>query len=32
LSYDLFVRDIAWAASNPKRDVERWQVVGKDLL
>jgi SAM-dependent methyltransferase len=31
LSYNLFVRDIAWAASNPKRDVERWQVVGKDL-
>ena len=32
LPYNLFVRDIAWAASNPKRDVERWQVIGKDLL
>ncbi|MDP9099610.1 MAG: hypothetical protein M3N48_11560, partial [Verrucomicrobiota bacterium] len=32
LSYDLFVRDIAWAASEPKRDVARWQVIGKELL
>jgi SAM-dependent methyltransferase len=32
LSYDLFVRDIAWAASGPKRDVARWQVIGKELL
>ena len=32
LPYNLFVRDIAWAASHPKREVERWQVIGKDLL
>ena len=32
LSYDLFVRDIAWAASSPKQEVGRWPVIGKDLL
>lgn len=32
LSYNLFVRDIAWAASAPKRDVGRWEVIGKELL
>jgi SAM-dependent methyltransferase len=32
LSYNLFVRDIAWAASAPKRDVGRWAVIGKELL
>jgi ubiquinone/menaquinone biosynthesis C-methylase UbiE len=32
LSYNLFVRDIAWAASSPKREVGRWPVIGKDLL
>jgi SAM-dependent methyltransferase len=32
LSYNLFVRDIAWAASSPRLKVERWEVIGKDLL
>jgi len=32
LPYDLFVRDIAWAASSPKQNVGRWEVVGKKLL
>jgi SAM-dependent methyltransferase len=32
LSYDLFVRDIAWAASSPKLNVGRWEVIGKDLI
>jgi len=32
LPYNLFVRDIAWAARSPKRTVDRWQVIGKDLL
>jgi hypothetical protein len=32
LPYNLFVRDIAWAASSPKRQVDRWQVIGKELL
>jgi SAM-dependent methyltransferase len=32
LPYNLFVRDIAWAASGPRRDVGRWELVGKDLL
>jgi len=32
LSYNLFVRDIAWAASSPKREVGRWPVIGKDLI
>src|SRR5687768_13900003 len=32
LSYNLFVRDIAWAASCPRLNVERWEVIGKDLL
>ncbi len=32
LPYNLFVRDIAWAASAPRQDVERWEVVGKELL
>ena len=26
LPYNLFVRDIAWAASSPKREVGRWEV------
>jgi SAM-dependent methyltransferase len=32
LPYNLFVRDIAWAASSPKREVGQWQVIGKELL
>jgi SAM-dependent methyltransferase len=32
LSYNLFVRDIAWAASSPKRKVGRWEVIGKELI
>ena len=32
LPYNLFVRDIAWAASGPRRNVGRWEVVGKELL
>lgn len=32
LSYNLFVRDIAWAASSPKLKLGRWKIVGKDLL
>ena len=32
LPYNLFVRDIAWAASSPKREVGRWQVIGKELF
>ncbi|MEY2520121.1 MAG: hypothetical protein QOF24_1880 [Verrucomicrobiota bacterium] len=32
LPYNLFVRDIAWAASSPRKDAGRWEVVGKDLL
>ena len=32
LSYNLFVRDIAWAASGPKQNAGPWEVVGKDLL
>ena len=32
LSYNLFVRDIAWAASSPKLEVGRWPVIGKDLI
>ena len=32
LPYNLFVRDIAWAASAPKQAVDRWQVIGKELL
>ena len=32
LPYNHFVRDIAWAASSPKLTVERWPVIGKQLL
>jgi SAM-dependent methyltransferase len=32
LSYNLFVRDIAWAASSPKIEVARWPVIGKELI
>jgi hypothetical protein len=32
LPYNLFVRDIAWAASGPRQDIGRWQLVGKDLI
>ena len=32
LPYNLFVRDIAWAASAPRQNVGRWEVVGKELL
>jgi SAM-dependent methyltransferase len=32
LPFNLFVRDIAWAASGPKLEVGRWPVMGKDLL
>ncbi|HEY2139873.1 MAG TPA: class I SAM-dependent methyltransferase [Chthoniobacterales bacterium] len=32
LSYNLFVRDIAWAASGPRPEVGRWAVIGKELL
>jgi SAM-dependent methyltransferase len=32
LPYNLFVRDIAWAASGPRENVGRWEVVGKELI
>ena len=32
LPYNLFVRDIAWAASSPREKVGTWAVVGKELL
>jgi len=32
LPYNLFVRDIAWAASSPKLEVGRWPVIGKELI
>ncbi|MFL6591038.1 MAG: class I SAM-dependent methyltransferase [Chthoniobacterales bacterium] len=32
LPFNLFVRDIAWAASGPKPAVERWPVMDKGLL
>jgi SAM-dependent methyltransferase len=32
LPYNLFVRDIAWAASGPRQNVGRWELVGKELI
>jgi hypothetical protein len=32
LPYNLFARDIAWAASSPRQHIGRWEVVGKDLI
>lgn len=32
LPYNLFVRDIAWAATSPRQNVGRWELVGKDLI
>jgi len=32
LPYNLFVRDIAWAASSPKLQVGRWPVIGKEVI
>jgi SAM-dependent methyltransferase len=32
LPYNLFVRDIAWAAWSPKQNAGRWEVVGKNLI
>jgi hypothetical protein len=30
LPYHMFVTDVAWVASNPKKDVPRWEI--KEIL